>query len=417
MARRVVVTGLGVVTALGRTPEELWGALIAGRSAIRPIERFDASGLPTRIAAEIPPNGARRLDHAWRARTFATQAANAALLDAGIGAPLDPRRAGVSLACGFATYDHAEIFGAAAPAAAAQGFSPELFAKAARAALRERPLERLSPGFLATEIAGSAGFGGPALAIDTACAASAHALGSAARWIRSGAADVVLAGGADSQISPLGVASFSLLRALSRRNDEPTRASRPFDAERDGFVLGEGAAFLVLEELGHARRRAARVYAEVRGFGAACDAYRATDPHPEGRGAVLAISRALEDAALPPERIAHVNTHGTSTPANDRMETRALEQVFGSHAPRLTATATKSALGHLTEAAGAVEAVITICALRERVSPPTLNLEHPDPECNLDYTPLEARGFRGDHALSNSFGFGGQCAAVVFRRL
>jgi 3-oxoacyl-[acyl-carrier-protein] synthase II len=415
MDRRVVVTGLGVVTALGRTPDALWRALLEGRSAIRLIERFDATALPTRIAGEVPDEGCR-LEHAWRARSWAREAASAALRDSGIGAPLHPARCGVSLACGFATYDHHEIFGAAAPAAGDDGFSAARFAATARERFGERPLERLSSGFLAAEIAGEAGFAGPVLAADTACAAGAQALGSAARWIRSGAADVVLAGGADSQISPLGVASFSLLRTLSRRNQEPARASRPFDAQRDGFVLGEGAAFLVLEELGRARRRSAAIHAELCGFGAACDAYRATDPHPGGRGAVLAMSRALRDAGVPRERIAHVNAHGTSTPANDRIEARALCEVFGAHAKRLAVTATKSALGHLTEAAGAVEAVVTVGALRGRVSPPTLNLEHPDPECGLDFTPLRARPFRGDYALSSSFGFGGQCAALVFRR-
>jgi 3-oxoacyl-[acyl-carrier-protein] synthase II len=414
-ARRVVVTGMGVVTALGRTPGELFRALVARRSAVAPIRRFDASAFPTRIAAEVACDGDEAA-HDLRVREFALRAARSAIADAGGWPDADPQRLGVAIACGLGGYTHREVFAAAGPASLDGGFDAARFSAAFREAARPRTLERLSSGFLAAEIAGELGVEGRVLATDAACAAGAQALACAARWIRSGAADRVLAGAADSQIYPLGLASFCLLRALSRRNEEPARASRPFDTDRDGFVLGEGAGMLVLEERGHALRRGAEIHGELLGFGAASDGYRATDPHPEGRGAVLSLRRALADAGLAPERVAHVNAHGTSTVANDRIETRALREVFGDAASRLAITSTKSSLGHLTEASGAVEAIVTILALRERVSPPTLNLERPDPECDLDYTPLEPRSFRGDAALSSSFGFGGQCVALLFGR-
>jgi 3-oxoacyl-[acyl-carrier-protein] synthase II len=410
-----VVTGVGVVTALGRDPETLWRALLEGRSAIGPIARFDVSGFPTRIAGELPESGPE-LAVDQRVRSFARDAARAAVADAGGLAETEPGRSGLAIACGLGSYTHHEIFAAAAPAGDPTGFDAARFAQDFAATRLPRALERLSPGFLAVELAREHGVEGPVLAADAACAAGAQALITALRWIRSGDADQVVAGAADSQIYPLGLASFCLLRALSRRNDEPARASRPFDAERDGFVLGEGAAMLVLEEREQALRRGARLWAEVLGFGAASDAYRATDPHPEGRGAVLAMRRALQDAAIAPERVVHVNAHGTSTVANDRIETRAIKEVFGAAAPHLRITSTKSALGHLTEAAGAVEMVATILALRDRTSPPTLNLERPDRECDLDYTPLEPRPFLDGVALSNSFGFGGQCACLLVAR-
>jgi 3-oxoacyl-[acyl-carrier-protein] synthase II len=251
------------------------------------------------------------------------------------------------------------------------------------------------------------------MAVMTACAAGTQALGDAARWIRSGDADVVLAGGADSELYPMGLASFCLLHALSTRNDEPERASRPFSESRDGFVLGEGAGALVLESLDHALGRGATIHAEILGFGSACDSYRVTDPHPEGVGAVLAMRRALQQAGLAPEQIDYLNAHGTSTPLNDRIETRAIKQVFGEHARRVAISSTKSMIGHLTVAAGAVEAIATICSLQRQIAHPTINLTDPDPECDLDFVPLRARTMEMTTALSSSFAFGGQCASIV----
>jgi 3-oxoacyl-[acyl-carrier-protein] synthase II len=254
------------------------------------------------------------------------------------------------------------------------------------------------------------------MTVMTACAAGTQAIGDAARWIRSGAADLVLCGGADSELYPMGLASFCLLGALSTRNDDPPRASRPFDAGRDGFVLGEGAGVLVLEELGHALARGARIRAEVAGFGSACDAYRVTDPHPDGEGAFLAMRRALEEARLRPDQIGYVNAHGTSTVANDRAETRALRRLLGEAAPRVPVSSTKSMIGHLTVAAGAVEAIATVLTLESGTIPPTINLEGQDPDCDLDYVPNAARRARVEAALSNSFAFGGQCASLVLAR-
>jgi 3-oxoacyl-[acyl-carrier-protein] synthase II len=412
-----VVTGLGVVTALGDDVETLWSALLAGHSAIGPIRRFDASGYPTRIGGEISGSPATP----ERILAFARAAASHAISSAGLDADgaVDATRCGVVTASGVASLDQDEVFGAtgdAAPEDVAGPLDVARFASDFRARLGQRAFDRLSPGSIAVELAREHGILGPVASVDTACAAGAQAIGDGARWVRQGLADVVIAGGADSQLHPLGLASFCLLKALSRRNDEPERASRPFDLERDGFVLGEGAGMLVLEELEHARRRGARIWGELVGFGAASDSYRVTDPHPDGRGAVLAMQRALRDAGIPPAAVTHLNAHGTSTVANDRIETRAIQEVFGEHAGAIAISSTKSALGHLTEAAGAVEAVLTVLALDRQTAPPTLNLEHPDPECPLDYTPLVARPLRIDVALSNSFGFGGQCAALLFAR-
>jgi 3-oxoacyl-[acyl-carrier-protein] synthase II len=262
------------------------------------------------------------------------------------------------------------------------------------------------------------GFAGPLLAVMTACSGGTQAIGDAARWLRAGDADVVVAGGADSEIYPMGLASFCLLGALSRRNDDPAGASRPFDAGRDGFVLGEGAGALVLEGLDHARRRGAPILAEVAGFGSACDAHRVTDPHPDGRGAELAMRRALADGGAAPEEVGYVNAHGTSTAANDRIETRALRRVFGERAGAVPVSSTKSMIGHLTVAAGAVEAIVTALTLAHGTLHPTINQSLPDPECGLDYVPNHARPAPPDLelALSNSFAFGGQCASLLLRR-
>ena len=425
--RRVAVTGMGVVSPAGSSLPAFWKALVAGRSAVRPLSHFDASAYPTRIGAEVPPGGAplperapRSLDRITR---FALSAASSALDDAGLAemepavGRLDPRRVGVLIAAGLGRYGHAEVFAPCAAALTESGaFDGEAFAHALIARLEPHAAERRTPVSVPAAVARHFGFTGPVMSVMTACAAGTQALGDAARWIRGGDADIVVAGGADSELYPMGLASFCLLGALSTRNDAPGTASRPFDADRDGFVLGEGAGILVLEEWEHARRRGARIHAEVSGFGSACDSYRVTDPHPDGAGAVLAMERALADARLASGRIGYVNAHGTSTVANDRIETRALKRVFGAAAGSVPVSSTKSMIGHLTVAAGAVEAIATVLTLDRQTIHPTANLARPDPECDLDYVPGAARAARIEHAISNSFAFGGQCASLILSR-
>jgi len=416
--RRVVVTGVGAVAPGAADAAALFANLAAGRSAVGPITRFDASGYPTRIAAEareIPDSaGAAGLDRIAR---LAFAAAEEAVADAGLrgGAP-DPARAGVLVAAGLGSYGHDEVFASCAAARLGPEFDGAAFTRTLAARIAPRSAERRTPGTIPALLARRFGFAGPAMTVMTACAAGTQAIGDAARWIRSGAADVVLAGGADSELYPMGLASFCLLGALSTRNDDPPRASRPFDAGRDGFVLGEGAGVLVLEERGHALARGARIRAEVAGFGSACDAFRVTDPHPDGEGAFLAMRRALDEARLRPDQIGYVNAHGTSTVANDRAETRALRRLLGEATARVPVSSTKSMIGHLTVAAGAVEAIATVLTLKTGTIPPTINLETNDPECDLDYVPNVARHARVEVALSNSFAFGGQCASLVLAR-
>jgi len=422
--RRVVVTGIGLVAPGAPDARTLWANLLGGVSAVRPIRRFDASRFPTRIAAETDDpsgNAAESLGSALKERgriwAFATEAAAQALADARL-APHGAwaADAGLSLATGMGTYGHAEVFAAAAAGVSRGGFDGRSFAEELRRGLLPHAADRQSPGALAARLAHAAGIGGPLLASMTACAGGTQAIGDAFRWVRRGEADVVLAGASDSEIYPMGLASFCLLGALSRCNDEPARASRPFDAGRDGFVLGEGAGFVVLEEREHALARSANVLAEVAGFGSACDAFRVTDPHPEGLGAVLAMRRALDDAGLSPGDVGYVNAHGTSTPGGDRVEARALAEVFGERLGDIAVSSTKSMIGHLTVAAGAVEAIVTALSLRDGVVHPTLNQESPDPGCAIDTVPEGARSFDLRAALSNSFAFGGQTACLAFVR-
>jgi 3-oxoacyl-[acyl-carrier-protein] synthase II len=329
----------------------------------------------------------------------------------------DRKRFGLVLAAGLDNYRHDEVFAPIAAATSPEGILDlQTLAVELHRRLGPRAVERRSPGSLAAELAQRHSLQGEVLCVDTACSAGTHAVGQATQWIRRGTADVVVAAASDSQLSPLGLASFCLLRALSTRNDDPKRASRPFDARRDGFVLGEGAGALVLEELGRAQQRGARIYAEISGFGAACDAFRATDPHPGGRGAIRAMRSALDDASVEPHQIGYVNAHGTSTVANDRIESLALRTVFGNSADNLAVSSTKSFVGHLTMAAGAVEAIATVLSLKQQEVHPTLNLEEPDPECDLDYVPEGMRSLDFEFALSNSFAFGGQCSSLVIRR-
>lgn len=421
--RGVVVTGMDVVTPIGLGLDAYWKAVLAGVSGVRPITHFDPTGLPTRIAATLADPAVidslradLGLDRAEpRTVVVALAAARGAVARAGAGAALASPRAGLFVGTSGERQD-LRVLGRLAyagredGAVTAAGLARALAGQAARA----RTI-RTAPQYLAARLAGAFGIQGPAVTIQTACTSSAQALGEALRALRRGTVEVALAGGADCIVSPVEVQLFCLLGVLSRRNDEPARASRPFDAERDGFVLGEGAAFLVLETAEHARRRGASVLAELAGYGSACDAWRVTDEAPDGRGAVAAMRRALADAGLRPEDVDYVNAHGTATPMNDRVETRAIRAVFGAHAERLRVSSTKSMIGHTISAAGAIELATTVLALRDQVAPPTINYRTPDPECDLDYVPNRPVAARLRAALSNSFGFGGHNDCLVVR--
>jgi 3-oxoacyl-[acyl-carrier-protein] synthase II len=420
----VAITGVGLVSAIGCEVEPAWQRLLAGTSAVRGIDRFDASQYPSRIAAQI---SAPALPHERPAALFrergriaryAASAAASAVADAALfHTPIDPRRVGVVIAAGPGSYDHHEIFTACADAAAdADGVNWRALAEGLQREVRPHAAERRTPGSIAASLAQEYGIEGPAMAVMTACAGGTQAIGDAVRWIAAGRVDAAIAGGADSELYPMGLASFCLLGALSTRNADPAAASRPFDAARDGFVMGEGAGVVVLEALERAQARGARIYAEVAGFGSACDAYRATDPHPDGAGAALAMRRALGHAGLAPEHVDYINAHGTSTPANDRAETTAIKNVFGAHAYRVSISSTKSMIGHATVAAGAIEAIVCALTLRDQIVHPTINLDAADPVCDLDYVPNHAREAPVEIAMSNSFAFGGQTACLALRR-
>jgi 3-oxoacyl-[acyl-carrier-protein] synthase II len=408
--RRVVVTGIGLVSPLGIGVEKNWEALLGGQSGIGPITRFDASPYSTRIAGEvrhfdpldfIDKRDVRRMD---RFIQLALAASSLAVKDAGIDpALLEGERTGVYIGSGIGGLSTIEE---------------------CHKTLLERGPDRVSPFFLVSIIINeAAGYvsikyrsRGPNSATATACATSTHSVGDSFRMIVRGEADRMLAGGAEAPITPLGVAGFCALRALSTRNDEPSKASRPFDAQRDGFVMGEGAGILLLEELGSARRRDARIYAEIVGYGINGDAYHVTAPAEDGAGAKGVMRRALADAGLDPSEVGYINAHGTSTPYNDRIETLAIKDVFGPHARRLGVSSTKSMTGHLLGAAGALEAGVTALSLARQIMPPTINYEHPDPECDLDYVPNTARPAEIRQAMSNSFGFGGTNGCLILKR-
>jgi 3-oxoacyl-[acyl-carrier-protein] synthase II len=428
MRRRVVITGMGVITPLGDAVGELFAALLAGRSGVGPITHFDASAFPTTFAAEVKGFDLGRYVRspgvwadAGAASQFAAAAGQLALEDAGLldlRGGVDRTRFGVYLGTGEGTNDFHGFIGAVGQAyrPAERGVDPAELARLTLRALhpgREHEQELHTPP---ARLADYFTLEGPNYNCLTACAAGAQAVGEAAEMIRRGDADLMLTGGAHSMIHPLGVTGFNLLTALSTRNEAPPKASRPFDRLRDGFVMGEGAALLVLEELDHARRRGAMVYAELTGFGLAADAHRVTDCRADGRGAAACMRAALADARLAPEEVGYVNAHGTSTKINDLAETLALKAVFGPAARATPVSSTKSMLGHLIGAAGAVELVVCVMALRQGALPPTINQEVPDPACDLDYVPNEARAAQPRHVLSNSFGFGGQNAALVVSR-
>jgi 3-oxoacyl-[acyl-carrier-protein] synthase II len=424
MKRRVVITGMGAVTPLGHSVGEMFDAVVAGRSGVGPITAFNASRFPTKFAAQVKDfdlsrhvrDAARYGDSGHNCR-FALAASEQAMADANLRADhgIDPSRVGLYIGAGegindFSTFislvarsykrDRREI---EAPTFTRNGMK-EWHAG------REFELELHTTG---GHLAEHFGLEGPNYVCLTACAASSQAIGEAAWQIRRGDAEIMLTGGSHSMIHPFGVTGFNRLTALSTNNAHPQGASRPFDLNRDGFVLGEGSGMLVLEELEHAKNRGATIYAELTGYGSTADAFRATDSHPDGRGAIACIAGALKDSGLSPEAVGYVNAHGTSTQVNDRVESLAIKNVFGERAYKMPVSSSKSMLGHLIAAAGAVELIISIEAMRRGVLPPTINYETPDPECDLDYVPNEAREARVRHTLSNSFGFGGQNISLI----
>ena len=409
--RRVAITGLGVVSPLGCGVEANWQALLAGRSGIRPITRFACDDFPTRIAGQVPdfcPEDFIEKKDRKKMDVFIQYALGAAVM------AMDNARLTI-----------AEEMASRVGCIVGVGIGGLESIEDTHNSFLDSRLRRLSPFFIPKLIGNLApgqismrfGARGINYAPTSACASGAHGVGEAFRLIRDGYLDAAIAGGAEAAITPLGVGGFSVMRALSTRNDEPERASRPFDRGRDGFVIGEGAAILILEEMDAALARGATIHAEIIGYGANADAFHITHPAPEGRGAAECMQMALVDAGVEPSEIGYVNAHGTSTEHNDANETRAIKTVFGEHAATLAVSSTKSMTGHLLGAAGGLEAVYTALALREQILPPTINYEDPDPECDLDYVPNEARPSAVEVAISNSFGFGGTNACLVLRRV
>lgn len=427
MKRRVVVTGIGCVTPLGSEIETVWSRLLAGESAVDYITHFDASSLPTRIAAEVKNwdlSDAGEDPERWKNQGWHTQyavgAAIKAVRDSGImDSTFDPTRFGVYLGSGEGQQDF-PLFGRMMAA----GLDPDGSFHVDRymrcgwdVLVPERELEQ-EPSMPAAHLAALFNAQGPNSNCLTACAASVQAVGEAVEMIRHGETDIMLSGGTHTMIHPFGVMGFNLLTALSTNNDNPKGASRPFDRNRDGFVLGEGAAICVLEEYESAKARGAKIYGEVAGYGSTADAFRITDTHPDGRGAIACIKMALDDAGVNPEEVKYVNAHGTSTGVNDKVETLAIKQVFGDYAYKLPVSSTKSMIGHLIAAAGASEMIYCLLAMRDGIVPPTINYETPDPLCDLDYVPNVAREVAGcDCCLTNSFGFGGQNVSLVVKKV
>lgn len=412
MQHRVVITGMGIITGLGTGVDANWEALAAGRSGIGPITLFDAERFATRIAGEvrgnfdpagrIPTKELRRMD---RSQQFVMIAAGEAMENAGLnGRPEDPFRCGVVIGSGM---------GGLATVEAAVATFLEKGPRAVHPLMIPKAVINLSPGMISIKY----GFKGPNFGVVNACTSGTSAIGEAFQLVRGGRADLMITGGTEAVITELSVASFNALRALSTRNDEPEKASRPFDRDRDGFVIAEGAGVLVLESEEHARARGARIYGEIVGYGATGDAYHFVMPDPDAEGAHEAMRQALEVAGVEPAQIGYINAHGTSTDLNDKMETSAIKRLFGQHAEKVAISSTKSMTGHLIGAAGAVEAIFTVMAMKKGMIPPTINLDNPDQECDLDYTANKAATRSVEWAMSNSFAFGGQNASLVFRRV
>ncbi len=413
MRRRVVVTGLGVVTPIGTGVEKFWNNLVKGVSGIDLIKGFDPDefGLSVKIAGEVKdfdPTNFLDKKEANRLSVFvhyAVAAAEEAILDSGIKeGGYDPLKIGVIIGTGIGGLRDIEREHTVITTKGARRVSPFFIPYG---------ISNMGAGYVAIRH----GFKGPNYCVVSACATGNHSIGDAFRMIQVGDIDAAIAGGTEAAITPLGVAGFAVMRALSTRNDEPQKASRPFDRDRDGFVMGEGAGILVLEEYEHAKARGAKIYAELVGYGATDDAYHITAPHECGEGAYECMKLALEDAGLNPDEIDYINAHGTSTPLNDKIETLAIKQLFKEHAYRLKISSNKSMIGHLLGAAGAVEAVASIKTIETGVIPPTINLENPDPECDLDYVPNSAVEADVRTVLSNSFGFGGTNACLIFKKV
>lgn len=407
MKKRVVITGLSAITPLGNNKDLFWQALLEGRSGIGPITRFDASPYPTRIAGEVKDfdpslymdrKEAKRMD---RFTQYAVACSKMAIEDAQIDLQnLSLDQTGVVLGSGIGGLETLE--------------------ETARV-LHEKGPGRISPFFVpmmisnmaAGQVAIALGVSGPNITVVSACASATNAIGESFKMIARGAAEVVITGGVEASVTPLALAGFCSMKALSTRNDEPQRASRPFDAERDGFVMGEGGGVLILESLEHAQKRGATIYAEVLGYGSTDDAYHITAPHPEAVGMAGAMKKAVADAGLKPEDVDYINAHGTSTDLNDKLETKAIKAVFGDHAAKIAISSTKSMTGHLLGAAGGIEMVASALSVLNDIVHPTINYENPDPECDLDYVPNKSREKKVNYALSNSFGFGGHNATVL----
>ena len=408
--RRVVITGVGMITPLGIGVEQSWNGLLAGRSGIGKITQFDAANFPTRIAGEvagfnpedyIEPKEIKKMD---RFIHFALAAAQMAMNDSGLKiTDENAERAGVIVGSGIGGLRSIEHY---------------------HSVLLEKGPRRITPFFIPMLVVNLAsgqisirfGAKGPNSAVVTACATGSHAIGDAFKIIQRGDADAMIAGGTEAVITPLGIGGFNAMKALSTRNDEPEKASRPFDMDRDGFIMGEGAGIMILESLETALERGAGIYAEIAGYGMAADAYHITAPSPNGEGAARCMKMALKDAGVEPSVVNYINAHGTSTKAGDEIETYAIKTVFGEYAYKIPVSSTKSMTGHLLGAAGGVESVISILSIKDDIIPPTINLDTPDPECDLDYVPKKARRTTVNYALSNSFGFGGTNACLLFRK-
>ncbi|MDP2921707.1 MAG: beta-ketoacyl-ACP synthase II [Candidatus Omnitrophota bacterium] len=411
MKRRVVVTGLGIVAPIGCQKDEFWANLVAGKSGIGPLTYFDASQYESRIAGEVKnfiphasihPKELRRME---RFVQFGVTASKNAIEDAGLDISKDdPYRIGVLVGSGIGSLriieEQHKVIIEKGPSRVTPFLIPMLIVNMASG-----------------QISITTGAKGPNLCTTTACASGAHAIGEAMRIIQYGDADVMIAGGTESCVTTLGIAGFCALKALSTRNDEPERASRPFDKDRDGFVMSEGCGIVILEEMEHAKKRNAKIYAEVVGYGMTGDAYHMTAPDPEGEGAARCMANALKDANLKPEEISYINAHGTSTALNDKIESMAINKVFGNHAKKVPVSSTKSMLGHQLGAAGAVEFVICCLTIERGIIPPTINYENPDPDCDLDYVPNKARKAKVTSCLSNSLGFGGHNATLCVKKL
>jgi len=427
MSRRVVVTGMGMVSPLGLNVSETWSQLIEGKSGIDTIQLFDASSFPTQIAGEVKnldfepfTKKNSHLAHAGRNTRFALSATQEAFQDSGLDQlDFDPTRLGIYFAAGDGG---SSLSNFVKTLCTSWGDNGELvkksnYLKNSQSIFKSEVELGLEPAMTLRHIAEQFNVRGPISNALTACAASSQAIGEAFQTILRGDADVMITGGSHSMIHPFGVVGFNLLTALSTNNEQPHKASRPFDLQREGFVIAEGSGVLILEELEYAKKRGARIYGELVGYGASADSYRLTDSHPDGRGASKSMELALQSAGMKPEEIDYINAHGTSTKVNDLVETQSIKKVFGEYAYQVPVSSIKSMLGHLIAAAGAVELITSLCVINEGIIPPTINLENKDPECDLDYVPNQKREVNVDVILSNSFGFGGQNVTLIAKKL